>query len=138
MTTTYLDAEASVRKFLYDNWQIDSNLRTPIAWPGVAIDTNNNYISFIMSDVNGFQSSFGDPSNNLFRKDGRIDMSVFTKGRDRDKNARTYASDLVNIFEGRTIGDVRIVNAYATNEGITEEDFYNIDIFLNYYYYSKN
>lgn len=80
---------------------------TPVQWPNVDFkapeDANGNpqeYVRFVVEDIEAEQASMGDPGNNVYRHSGAVVLMIFTPAGAGDQRALELADRAAAIFRG--------------------------------------
>lgn len=126
-------AEAEIRKFFKDIW----GTTTPIAWPDAdfTIPEGKNWVRFTCQENDGRQVSMGSPGNNRFRQYGLIILQIFQPQGQGSVAARTLASNASSAFRGaQTTNGVHFENVYSRAVGNDGAGFYQINVFISFYY----
>lgn len=129
----FLEAEAEIRDFFNTAWAG----ATQIAWPDVefSIPNDQTWLRFNCQENDGEQVSVGSPGANRFRQYGFVTIQVFQPIGQASKDARTKASNALDIFKGAiTDNGIHFENVYGRQVGNEGNGFYQINVIASFYY----
>lgn len=123
--TTINEAKESLLSYFRDNW-----VDTPIAYDNKNdnfANTKEPWVRVAVRMTNGGQASLGSEGNRIFRRQGLLIFQVFTLAGRGTETSDTLVQEILDLFDGKSVGYVNIINGSPTYTG-TEGKWYQQNV----------
>lgn len=129
----YTQAIVAIEKYFADNWG-ETSL---VIWGSDDAQQPANAESWVRFNVqheDGGQASMGSPDANLYRQQGSIIIQIFQQQGQFGVEARTFASNIIDLYHGTTNSGIRYENARINEVGNDGNGWYQINVIVRFEY----
>jgi hypothetical protein len=128
---SYEAAVKAIVAHFNDEW----NNLTPVAYPDVAFTPpDETWVRLNVDHADGYQASMGSPGNNMFRREGLVNVQVFAKQGEAKLDALKKADAAISAFQGIELNGIHFYDVHMRDVGNDGAGWYQINVLANFRY----